>query len=121
MVSVKGELGICEQPTDTQVRVNGSIASCASQVLVLTVRNVEVCLRVSVLLSQAKVDDVDLVTTFANTHEEVVRLDITVDKGFGMNVLDTGDKLVGQEEYCLQRELAVAKIEKILQAGTKQI
>lgn len=60
--------------------VNRSITSCAGQVLVLTVRDMEVRLGVSVFLSQAEIDNVDLVTTFANTHEEVVRLDIAVDK-----------------------------------------
>jgi hypothetical protein len=29
--------------------------------------------------------------------KEVVGLDITVDEGFGVDILDTGDKLVGQE------------------------
>jgi len=62
------------------VSIDTSITSSSGQVLVLTVRNVEVTLRVTVLLSQAKIDDVHLVATLSNTHQEVVRLDVTVDE-----------------------------------------
>lgn len=52
-------------------------------------------LGVSVLLGQTEVNNIDLVTTLANTHQEVVGLDITVDERLGMNVLDTRDELIG--------------------------
>ncbi len=48
---------------DPQVGVDGSIAGRARQVLVLSVRNVDVRLGVPVLLGQPKVDDVHLWTT----------------------------------------------------------
>ena len=35
-----------------------------------------------------------------------------------MDVLDAGDELVGQEQDCLQGELAVAEVEHVLQART---
>ena len=66
--------------TDAQVGVDGGITGRASQVLVLPVRDVEVRLRVTVLLGQTEIDDIDLVTTLADAHEEVVGLDITVDE-----------------------------------------
>jgi hypothetical protein len=110
-----------EVHTDTQMRIDGSITGSTSQVLVLTVRNVEVRLGVTVLLGQTKVDHIDLVATLTDTHKEVVGLDITVDKGFGVNVLDAGDELVGQQKNSLQRELAVAEIEKILQTGSEKV
>ena len=46
---------------------------------------------VPVLLSQTKVDDVDEVALFAQTHEKVVRLNIAVDEVFRMNVLNAVD------------------------------
>lgn len=101
--------------------INGCIPRSTSQVFVLTVRDVEMSLRVTVLLGKTEINDIDLVTTFTNSHEEVVRLDITVDKRFGMNVLNTGDELISQQQNRLQRELAVAEVEKILQAGSKEI
>jgi hypothetical protein len=106
---------------DTEMCVDASIPGRASQVLVLTVRNVEVSLRVTVLLSQTKIDDVDLVATLSNAHKEVIRLYIAMDEGFGVDVFDPGDELIGKEEDSLQRELAVAKVEEIFQTGPKQV
>ena len=85
------------QPTDAKVGVDASVSSGPSQVLVLTVRDVEVSLWVTIFLGEAKVDDIDLVATFANTHKEVVRFDVPMDEGFGVDVLDAGDELVGQQ------------------------
>jgi hypothetical protein len=65
---------------NAQVGVDARIASSASQVLVLTVWDVEVSLWVTVLLRQTKVNNVDLVSTLANAHEEVVGLNIAVDE-----------------------------------------
>lgn len=107
--------------TDTQVGVDGGVTSGTSQVLVLTVRDVEVRLRVPVLLGQTEVDDVDLVAPLANAHEEVVRLDITVDEALRVDVLDAGDELVGQQEDGLEGEFAVAEVEEILKGGAEQV
>jgi hypothetical protein len=106
---------------DTQVGVDTGVTSSTGQVLVLTVRDVEVSLRVTVLLGQTKVDNVDLVSTLADTHEEVIRLNVAVDERLGVDVLDAGDELIGQEKDGLQRELAVAEVEKILERRTEEI
>lgn len=101
--------------------IDGGITSGTSQVLVLSVGNMEVSLGVSVLLGQTEIDNVDLVTSLANTHQEVVRLDISVDERLGMDVLDARDELIGQKQDSLQGELSVAEVEEILQAGAKEI
>lgn len=101
--------------------VDTGITSSTSQVLVLTVGDVEVSLGVTVFLSQTKINNIDLVTTLSNTHEEVVGLDITVDEGFGVDVFDTRNELIGKKQHSLQRELAVAEVEKILQTGSKEV
>jgi hypothetical protein len=101
--------------------VNRSITGSTGQVLVLSVWDVEMGLGVTVLLGQTEIDNVDLVTTLSDAHEEVVRLDITVDEGLGMDVLDTRDELIGQEQDGLQRELAVAEVEQVLQTGSEEI
>ena len=44
-----------------------------------------------------------------------------MDEGFGMNVLDSGDKLVCKEKDGLQRELSVAEVEQVLQTGSKKV
>ena len=74
--------------------VDACITSSTSQVLVLTIWNMEVGLRVTVFLGQSKINHVDLVPALSDTHEEIVRLNITMDERLGMNVLDTRDELI---------------------------
>jgi len=76
---------------DTQVSVNRGVAGSTSQILVLSVRDVKVGFRVSVLLGKTEVDDIDLVATLPDSHQKVVWLDVAVDKVTGMDVLDTRD------------------------------
>lgn len=101
--------------------IDTSVTCSTRQVLVLTVWDVEVRLWVTVLLSKTKVDHVNLVTPLSNAHQEVVWLDIAVDEGLGVDVLDTRDELICQQQNRLQREFPVAEIEEVLQAGPKQI
>jgi hypothetical protein len=103
------------------VSVDAGITGGTSQVLVLSVRNVEVRLGIAVFLSQTEIDHVDLVAALANAHEEVVGLDVTVDEGLGVDVLNAGDELVGEEEDSLQREFAVAEVEEVLKGRAEQV
>lgn len=106
---------------DTEMRVDRGISGRASQVLVLTVRDVEMSFGVTVLLGKAEIDDINLVASLTDTHKEVVRFDITMNEGLGVDVFDTGDELIGQKEDGLEGKLSVAEVEKVFQAGTKQI
>jgi hypothetical protein len=103
------------------VSVDTGITGSSSEVLVLAVRDVEMSLGVTVFLCETKIDDVDLVSTLANAHQEVIGLDITVDEGLGVDVFDTGNELIGKKKYSLKRELAVAEVEKILQTRAEEI
>jgi hypothetical protein len=101
--------------------VNRGITSSSGQVLVLPIRDVEVGLGITVLLSQTEINNIDLVAALADTHEEVVRLDITVDERLGVNVLDARDELISEEKDGLQGEFSVAEVEEVLQAGSEKI
>ena len=68
--------------------VDAGITGSTSQVLVLSVWDVEVGLGIAVLLGQTEIDNVDLVAALANAHEEVVRLDVTVNEVAGVNIFD---------------------------------
>jgi hypothetical protein len=68
--------------------VDGGVTSGTSQVLVLPVGNVKVGLRVSELLCETKIDDIDLVAALADAHQEVVRLDVTVNEVARVDILD---------------------------------
>ena len=107
--------------TDTQVCVDRSITSRARQVLVLSVRDMEVGLRVPVLLGQTKINHIDLVAPLPNPHQEVVRLDITVYEALGMDVLNTADELIGEQEDGLEGELAVAEVEEVFEGRAEQV
>ena len=71
--------------------IDGRIAGSSSQVLVLAIRDVEMGLGIPVLLCKTKVNDVDLIPALADTHEKIVRLDVTVDEIARVDVLDAGD------------------------------
>lgn len=81
----------------------------------------EVRLGVTVLLGKTKVDHVDLVSTLADAHQEVVGLDVAVNERLGVDVLDAGDELVRQQKDGLERELPVAEVEEILQTGSEKV
>lgn len=98
------------------MRVDARIPSGTRQVLVLTVGDVEMSLGVTIFLGQAKIDNIDLVSPLANTHEKVIGLDVAVDEGLGVDVFDPRDQLIGQEQDRLQREFSVAEVEQIFQA-----
>ena len=73
------------------MRVNTGVSRCAGQVLVLPVGYVLVRVDVPVLLGQAKVDDVDQVALLTQPHQEVVGLDVPMDKVFVMYIFNTAD------------------------------
>lgn len=103
---------------DTKVGVDRGVTGSSGEVLVLTVGDVQVRLGVTVLLGETKVDHVDLVSALADAHQEVVGLDVTVNEVARVNVLDARDQLVGEKENGLERELAVAEVEQILEGRT---
>lgn len=71
--------------------VDGSVASCARQVFILPVGDVLVCSGIPVLLGQAEVNDVDQVALFAQTHQKVVRLHVSMDEVLGVDVFNSAD------------------------------
>ena len=107
--------------TDSQVGVDARIASSAGEILILAVRDMEVRLRVTVLLGEAKVNHIDLVATLPNAHQEVVRLDVTMDEGLGVDVLDARDQLIREQQDRLQGEFPVAEVEEVLQARSQEV
>lgn len=70
--------------------VDTRITCGTGQVLVFSVGNVEMRPRITVFLCETKVNDVDLVAPLTDTHQKVIRFDITMDKVLGVDVLDSG-------------------------------
>jgi len=68
--------------------VDGGVTGHAGQVLVLPVRDMKMCLRVSELLCETEIDDIDLL---ADPHKEVVRLYVPMDEVARMDIFDVRD------------------------------
>lgn len=77
--------------------VDRRISGSSGQVFVLSVWDVDVIAIVPVLLGQSKVDDIDQVALLAQTHEEVVRLDIAVNEVASVNELDSTDLVIAHK------------------------
>jgi hypothetical protein len=99
---------------NTQMSIDRSVPSGTSQVLVLPVGDMQVSLGVSVLLGQTEINDIDLIASFPNAHEEIVGFDISVDKVSRVNVFDSRDELVGEEKDSLEGEFSVTEVEQVL-------
>jgi hypothetical protein len=80
-----------KERTDTQMCVDGRVASGARQVLVLPVRDVEMGPGTSVLLGETEIDDIDLIASSSNAHQKVIGLDVPVDEIARVNILNSRD------------------------------
>lgn len=80
---------------NAQMGVDGRVPGSTGKVLILPVRDMKVRLGVPELLGETEVDDVDLVATLPDAHQEVVGLDVTVDEVARVDVLDAGDLKTG--------------------------
>ena len=76
---------------NAQTGVDRCVPRRSGLVLVFPVRDVKMGFRVPELLRETEIDDVDLITTFADSHEEVVGLGVPANEISRMDVLDTGD------------------------------
>jgi hypothetical protein len=106
---------------DAEVVVDGRVARRAREVLVLALHDVHVSLRVALALREAEVDDVDDVRAAAEPHEEVIGLDVAVDEGLGVDVLDAEERLVRDREHRLEREAAPAAVEEVLEGEAEEV
>ena len=103
------------------MRVDGSVPGCTGQVFVFPVGNVLSGSNVPVFLCQAKVDHEEFVAMAPDAHQEVIGLDVAVDEGLVVYVLNARDHLVGQHQHGFHREAPVAKVEQVLQTWPEQI
>ena len=83
--------------------VDAGVSSGTGQVLVLSVRDVQVRLGISVLLGESEIDDVDLISSLSDSHQEIVGLDISVNEVSRVNVFDSGD-LSSRSNLATRRE-----------------
>lgn len=68
--------------TYTQMRINGCITGSSGQVLVFSIWDVKVRPRITVLFGEPKINHVHLISPLAVPHQEIIRLNITMQKVF---------------------------------------
>ena len=71
------------------MRIDGGIAGGSRQILSIAVWDMLTSLRVPKALSQAKIDDIDVVLLLADADQEVVRLDVPVQEMPRMHELNS--------------------------------
>jgi hypothetical protein len=118
--------------------VDGHITSRASKILVLPVGNMEMSLWVAELLGETKIDNIELIASFTDAHEGVVRLDVAMNEILRMYVFDSRylrndgrrketpktdwtHQLICKEQDGLETELPVAEVEEVLEWWAKEI
>jgi hypothetical protein len=105
------------------VRIDAHISRSSAKTLPFTVRDVLFRLRVTILLSHAKINNVNDIRSLRSgtTNEEVVGFDITVYEIFLVDGLHSGDHLPCGHADGFAGELASTQIEEVLQAGTEEV
>ena len=97
------------------------ISSCSGQIFAIFVWDM-LALTILIALGQAEIYDVDIVSArFCATNQEIVWLDIPMDDPLLVYFLDALDQLNGDHEYCFQIEVALARLEKILEGWAEQV
>ena len=105
---------------DSQVGINGGISSSSSEVLPLSVGNVSPVL-LDVSLGKSEIEQEDLVRSLVQSNAEIVWLDVSVKEMPGMNILNSLDHLIHQDQNSFQGELPQGLIEQSLQWRAHQV
>jgi hypothetical protein len=99
------------------VGVDGGITSSARQVPVLPIMDVGMGPWVTVLLCQTEVDNIDQISSLANTHEEVIGLYIAMDNCLSVDVCDTGYELIRRRIIVFRENLRWQKLKRSSKLG----
>jgi len=84
------------------VGVDRLVSLGPGQVLVLSVGDVLLRLRVSVFFLEAEIYDMDHILFFTQAYQEVIRLDIPVEKVLRVHIFDPIDHLILQHDHSLE-------------------
>jgi hypothetical protein len=104
-----------------QVCIYTSIPCSTSQILILAVRNMLMCLRITVLLTKTVINYENNIRFPPQPNQVIVRFDITMDVTLWMHELNTLNHLISNHNHSLQREFPVAQVEQIFNTRTKKI
>lgn len=70
---------------------------------------------------EAQICHINLILMLFHTHQEILRLDVSMNDILEMNVLKTANELIDKHQHRFEKELATAEVEEIFQAWSQQI
>lgn len=106
---------------NTLVRVDGGVTRSTSQVFAIFVRDM-LALRVLEALGEPEINDENVVLLcFRAANKEIVGFDIPMDDSLLVHLLNALDHLRSNQQHCLEVELALARLEQVLNRGSEQI
>ena len=91
-----------------------SVPASASHVLSFSVRDV-VTLLIHVQLGKAKVDHKDFALVFSQTHDEILRLDVSMDHALLMNLPDVAYQLQSNHKDSIETHLLSTCLQQIFE------
>ena len=100
--------------------IDGGVSSGSGQVLSFSVRNV-FSIPLDVPFGKAEVENEDLVAGFVEADAEVVRLDVPVNEVAVVDVLNSLNHLVDEDEDGLQREFPEGLVKEGFKGGAHEI
>ena len=70
---------------------------------------------------EAQIRHINPIPLLPHTHQEILRLDVSMDDALGMDIFETVKELVDEHQHSLERELATAEVEKVFQTRPQKI
>ena len=64
---------------------------------------------------EAQIRHINQIPLLPHTHQEILRLDVSMDDALGMDIFETVEELVDEHQRSLEREFATAEVEKVFQ------
>lgn len=78
--------------------IDTRVSRRSRQILVLLVWDMKMSAWIPILFRQPKINNIDLVSALAQSHQEIIRLDVAMEKVFRVDVFNAGDELISQEQ-----------------------
>ena len=70
---------------------------------------------------EAQIRHKNQIPLLPHTHQEILRLDVSMNDALGMDIFETVKELVDEHQHSLEREFATAEVEKVFQTRPQKI
>lgn len=70
---------------------------------------------------EAQIRHINQIPLLPHTHQEILRLDVSMNDALGMDIFETVKELVDEHQHSLERDFATAEVEKVFQTRPQKI